>query len=97
MPDALLPVLVVSGENGQSKEVQLRVPPGTTLRNALEQARATEDFADLRLERCRHGIFGVERPADTVLRAGDRVEIYRPLKVNPREARRRRARARDQD
>ena len=49
MPDALLPVLVVSAENGQSKEVQLRVPPGTTLRNALEQARATEDFADLRL------------------------------------------------
>jgi putative ubiquitin-RnfH superfamily antitoxin RatB of RatAB toxin-antitoxin module len=37
------------------------------------------------------GIFGRKKPADTVLREGDRVEIYRPLVADPKDARRRRA------
>jgi putative ubiquitin-RnfH superfamily antitoxin RatB of RatAB toxin-antitoxin module len=37
------------------------------------------------------GIFGVVCAPDTVLRAGDRVEIYRPLPVDPKQARRQRA------
>lgn len=37
------------------------------------------------------GIFGRIVGADTVLRDGDRIELYRPLKVDPMQARRRRA------
>jgi putative ubiquitin-RnfH superfamily antitoxin RatB of RatAB toxin-antitoxin module len=37
------------------------------------------------------GIFGRVVKADVVLLAGDRVEIYRPLIADPKEARRRRA------
>ena len=36
----------------------------------------------------RVGIFGRVMEADTVLRDGDRVEIYRPLEADPKEARR---------
>ena len=40
------------------------------------------------------GIFGKCVPAGHRLRDGDRVEIYRPLKLDPKEARRKRARPR---
>jgi hypothetical protein len=36
-------------------------------------------------------VFGRRVDGQHVLRAGDRVEIYRPLKVDPRDARRRAA------
>ncbi|MDB5959149.1 MAG: RnfH family protein [Massilia sp.] len=39
------------------------------------------------------GIFGKKKPLDTVLRDGDRVELYRPLLADPKESRRRRASA----
>jgi putative ubiquitin-RnfH superfamily antitoxin RatB of RatAB toxin-antitoxin module len=37
-------------------------------------------------------VFGKRRPADTVVADGDRIEIYRPLSADPKEARRARAR-----
>ena len=37
------------------------------------------------------GIFGKKKPLDTVLRDGDRLELYRPLLADPKETRRRRA------
>lgn len=37
------------------------------------------------------GVFGVKVAADYVLQAGDRVEIYRPLTINPKDIRRKRA------
>lgn len=42
---------------------------------------------------CPCGVWGKRVAEDYVLRAGDRVEIYRPLRADPKEARRRRARA----
>lgn len=37
------------------------------------------------------GIFGKKKSVDTILRDGDRVELYRPLLADPKESRRRRA------
>lgn len=37
------------------------------------------------------GIYGKKKPLDTVLREHDRIEVYRPLQADPKEARRRRA------
>ena len=37
------------------------------------------------------GIFGTKIDAETILQAGDRVEIYRPLTINPKDIRRKRA------
>ncbi|MEQ1136151.1 RnfH family protein [Acinetobacter seifertii] len=37
------------------------------------------------------GVFGVKVEADTALHAGDRVEVYRPLIINPKDIRRNRA------
>lgn len=42
---------------------------------------------------CPCGVWGKRVAEDYLLRAGDRVEIYRPLLADPKEARRRRARS----
>lgn len=72
-------------------QVALRVLPGTTLRQALENSGILERCPEIDLGKNKVGIFGRLRELETVLEEGDRVEIYRALKVDPKEARRRRA------
>lgn len=75
--------------------VQLRVPEGTTLLEAVQRSGIIEFFPEIDLENADFGIFGkVERKHDRVLRAWDRVEIYRPLQVDPKAKRAARAKAR---
>jgi len=69
----------------REERVRLRLPEGATVRDALEKSGL------LPLARGKFGIFGRVVQADTRLKPGDRVEIYRPLAADPKEARRRRA------
>ncbi|MDZ7643781.1 MAG: RnfH family protein [Woeseiaceae bacterium] len=71
--------------------LDLDVPPGTTVGEAIRRAGLAERFPDDDLERCETGIWGQPVPRSRTLRAGERVELYRPLRMDPREARRRRA------
>ena len=48
-------------------------------------------FPEIDLEHHKIGIYGKLTEVDAQVAAGDRIEIYRPLKVDPKEARRRRA------
>ncbi|MEQ8497715.1 MAG: RnfH family protein [Gammaproteobacteria bacterium] len=75
--------------DGVVEHATLSVPAGTTLRGAVERAR----FSGVDLATCRLGVFGVERPPEDLVRDGDRVEIYRPLRDDPKVIRRRRAAA----
>ncbi len=69
----------------------LYLPAGATLLQAVEASGVLQRFPQIDPETAKFGIFGKLRPADTVLREGDRVEIYRPLLADPKESRRRRA------
>lgn len=71
--------------------VKLEVPEGCTLEEAIEQSGIRGEFPGLVIDPDAVGIFGRKAPMDEVLRDGDRVEIYRPLIADPKEARRRRA------
>ena len=72
--------------------VALRVPPGTTARAALRLSGLIEMFPEIDAERCTLGVFGqVLADDDAVLENGDRVEVYRQLVRDPKEARRERA------
>ena len=71
--------------------VSLEVQEGSTVAQALAAAGAARAFAGLRLESMPVGVFGRQVDRDTVLGPGDRVELYRPLTTDPKEARRRRA------
>lgn len=70
---------------------ELRVYPGTTIAQAIQDSRVLEQFPKIDLAQQRVGIFGKLKTMDTVLREGDRIEIYRPLQADPKETRRRRA------
>lgn len=71
--------------------VELTLPPGTTLREAVERSGLLERHPEIRLEPGFLGIFGRTCGLDTPLEEGDRVELYRPLRVDPKELRRKRA------
>lgn len=69
----------------------LEVEEGSTVRQAIERSSIVLQFPDIDLARGRVGVFGKIVPLDTPLQDGDRVEIYRPLIADPKQARRERA------
>ena len=71
----------------------LRVPLGTTVREAAQQSGLDRFFPDIDLDTGPLGIFSktITKPDAHQLQEGVRVEIYRPLLADPKEARKRRA------
>jgi putative ubiquitin-RnfH superfamily antitoxin RatB of RatAB toxin-antitoxin module len=68
--------------------VALRVPPDTLVREALRLSGIAAEFPEIDIVKCPVGIFGRQVNDEYRVAAGDRVEIYRPLERDPREARR---------
>ena len=71
--------------------VELDVDEGTTVDAALRQAAGHADFDGLNLSDMPVGVYGERVDRGRRLRSGDRIELYRPLRLDPKEARRRRA------
>jgi len=71
--------------------ISLDVIDGATVESVIRKSGFLERFKDIDLKRNQVGIFGKTCALNAVLRAGDRVEIYRPLITDPKAARRRRA------
>ena len=69
----------------------LRVPAGTTIEQAVAQSGLLQAIPGIDLAVNMVGIYGKRKPLDSVLHEHDRVEVYRPLQADPKEARRRRA------
>jgi len=88
--------VVYAPDARQVERVALRLPSGATVADALEASGlpARHGWADLAALRC--GVWMKPQAMDTVLRDRDRVEVYRPLKVDPKEARRQRYRSHKQ-
>lgn len=72
---------------GVAESRLLDLPEPATLADALRACGLLEQYG-LHLPDVTAGIWARVKPHDTLLRAGDRVEIYRPLTVDPKEARR---------
>lgn len=70
--------------------IELRLPAGATVRDALEASRVAERHPEIDLGTAKVGIFGKLKPLDAPLADHDRVEIYRALIVDPKVARQRR-------
>lgn len=82
----------------QQKIIELLVEPGTTALAAAERSGIVKLFPGLDLTNAKMGIFGqtlgtkgLGLPNEHILQPGDRVEIYRPLTADPKDARRKRA------
>lgn len=83
-----IPVQVVYALPGEQVVVALTVPPGTGPREALLRSGLPARYSGIDPRTCTLGIFGRMVGDGYVLRPGDRVEVYRPLRQDPREARR---------
>jgi uncharacterized protein len=72
---------------GHCDRVQLRLPEGARVRDAVIASGLCARHG-LQPEAVETGVWGRRQLADSALRDRDRVELYRPLRVDPKEARR---------
>ncbi|OHE85485.1 MAG: RnfH family protein [Lysobacterales bacterium RIFOXYD1_FULL_69_11] len=79
-------VAVIRAWPGRFESVEVEVPDGATVSDALKAAAMDDDPACTGV-----AIYGERADFDTTLRDGDRVEVLRPLQADPKDARRRRA------
>jgi len=86
-----LTVEVVFALPDQQALVSVTLEKGARVGDAISASGLVQRFADERLDTLPTGIWGRQVERDHVLDDGDRVEIYRPLEMDPREARRLRA------
>lgn len=77
------------------KELPLDLDTPITIKQALDTYCQCYDVSPEQVEG-ETGIFGKPVAKDTLLQAGDRLEVYQPLRIDPMEARRRRAERRQQ-
>ena len=75
-------------EAESKKTVEVAWSPGLTARAAVDESGLLEAFPEIDREKLVLGIFGHEVPMNRALRAGERVEICRPLIQDPRDMRR---------
>lgn len=74
--------------------LQTVVAPGTTVGQAIMASGLLELEPKLREAELRAGVWNHRVALDAIVRAGERIEVYRPLTVDPKEARRIRAEVR---
>ena len=92
--DAAIRVEVVHALPDRSWRVDVVLPHGASVADALAEAQLERQVPGLEVDPGRLAVFGrAVKPVDT-LHDGDRVEILRPLLADPKQVRRERARQR---
>jgi len=71
----------------------LELPLGTTIEEAISLSGIKDLFPEIDLHRQGVGVFSIPQNLNYPLKEGERVEIYRELLIDPKEARRRKAKA----
>lgn len=74
---------VAYSEPAQQLWLRIEVPEETNVQQAIEQSGILQKFPAITLDNYKIGIFGKVAELDTMLRPGDRVEIYRAITADP--------------
>jgi putative ubiquitin-RnfH superfamily antitoxin RatB of RatAB toxin-antitoxin module len=84
--------VVVAWASGprEVREIALRLPAGSTVAQALQASGLAQECPERDLAAAPVGIWGRKAGREQVLRERDRVEVCRPLRVDPKVARRER-------
>jgi putative ubiquitin-RnfH superfamily antitoxin RatB of RatAB toxin-antitoxin module len=90
MDDPLIEVEVAYARPERQVIVRIKMTTPATIEQAINASGILDQFPEID-PLIGVGLFGQQRPLETPLQGGDRVEIYRPLMIDPREARRARA------
>lgn len=98
MTKELIGIEVAYALPDRQKIQALQVAQGTTALAAVQQSGIQSHFPDLDIQTSEMGIFGnqlgtrgLPAASEYEVREGDRIEIYRPLLIDPKEVRRQRA------
>src|SRR3954471_9415977 len=93
MPDGPLHVTVLFSPGPRAmREWALDLAPGSTVADAIAASGLRAEFPALDLDALGVGVWGRKAAPRQLLRDRDRVEVYRPLQVDPKVARRERFR-----
>lgn len=79
-----------AGPEGQFL-LPVELPPGATLADAIDASGLRARVPGLVVDDRHVGVFSKPRALASAVQDGDRVEVYRPLRIDPRDARRERA------
>ena len=91
MTEPHINVEVVYARPGEQALEQVYVPASATVESVIRQSGLLERFPEIDLAKNKVGVFGKVAALSATLREGDRIEIYRPLIADPKEARKKRA------
>ncbi len=90
----MIAVEIVYALPAHQRVIALKVEDDCSVLAAAQRSGIADEFGEIDWNTAVLGIFGkiIEQPAQTSLRNGDRIEIYRPLAIDPKAVRRERAR-----
>lgn len=91
MADVSIEIALAYAKPTQQLLMQFSIPEGATVQQAIEQSGILQQCPEIDLTVNKVGIFSLSCDLEQVLQAGDRVEIYRALQWDPKDARRNRA------
>lgn len=91
MAEPQISVEVVFARPGEQALEQFRVAADATVEDVIRQSGFLERFPEIDMAQAKVGVFGKLTKLDATLNEGDRIEIYRPLIADPKEARKKRA------
>ena len=78
---------VVVAFPGDARVVKMSVPAGTTVRQAIERARSHRSMDGIEIDYRDVGIYSLKCDVDRLVSPTDRIEIYRPLAMDPKNRR----------
>ena len=84
-------ISVVYVDKAAQKEYVFDLPLGVTVKEAIEKSGVLQDFPQIDLAKQAVGIYSEVVSLNHRLKENNRIEIYRPLEIDPKAARRRRA------
>ncbi|OQW71779.1 MAG: RnfH family protein [Proteobacteria bacterium ST_bin11] len=88
MADELIAVEVAYATPERQLLIPVSLEANSTVEQAIDASGILQECPEINLSQQMVGIFGLVCNLDKIVSSEDRVEIYRPLRQNPMEARR---------
>lgn len=83
--------VVYAASASEQAELTVWLNEGATILKAIEMSGMLQRYPTISLDNIAVGVFSKRKKLEDVVNNNDRVEIYRPLLIDPKEARRARA------
>lgn len=83
----MIHITVAYATPNQQVEIPLIIEENCTVALAIKRSGILQQFPEIKLASAKVGVFSKRVALDANLRDGDRIEIYRPLIIDPKQAR----------